>query len=420
MGEVWSAVNQLTNRHFAIKLLLPSLADNREALERFLVEARATGQIDDPCIVRVFDAGQSDDGRPYLVMELLRGESLESRLQREKRIAPMRVCIHFARIARALDRAHAAGIVHRDLSCANVFFASSGDGAVLSPRILDFGVSKIIGDKYDGRVRTDSGAVLGSPAYMSPEQARGAENVDARADVWSLGVLMYECLTGRPPFVARNYNALMVAIMSVPHASLQSVVPGLDGELAELVAECLIKDRTARVQSAAEVGARLERIALRLGRERGARIDLPQRRASDRQVARPRARHRGAIAVGSAIGGTALGIALGVTLVARSPAAVPAHPDVAPASVATGAAAAAPHRPIVTPVTGDGAGATRPAAETDLVKATARGLGIDAPRGRHAARRGHVLAPAHAAPATDARDGAGSLAALGLPRHNPY
>ncbi|MEB2321688.1 MAG: serine/threonine-protein kinase, partial [Sorangiineae bacterium] len=317
MGEVWSAVNQLTNRRFAIKLLLPALAHHREALDRFLLEARATGELDDPCIVRVYDAGVADDGRPYLVMELLAGESLESRLAREERLAPLTACIHFSRIARALDRAHAAGIVHRDLSSANVFFASSGDGSVLLPKVLDFGVSKIQDGHAGGRVRTGRGAVLGSPAYMSPEQARGADQVDARSDVWSLGVLLYESLTGRPPFAARNYNALMVAILSAPHAPLASVLAGVDADLATLVDECLIKDPGARVASALDVASRLERIAERLRRDPRAPLEHPRRRASDRAAPSARRGGRAVTAVGAALGGTAFGLALGVALMSR-------------------------------------------------------------------------------------------------------
>jgi len=438
MGEVWAARNERTDRDFAIKLLLPALARNQEALERFVREAKATGRLRDPGIVDVFDAGQTRDGRPYLVMELLSGESLDARLCREGRLDPFVVCTSLARIARALHRAHQTGIVHRDLSSANIFFATSGDGRIEVPKILDFGVSKIVGPQYDGRVRTGDGAVLGSPAYMSPEQAQGAEKVDCRADVWSLGVLLYECLCGRHPFIARNYNALMMQIVGRPHRSLSDVMPELEPELAALVDACLIKDRAARVQTALELAEQLESMALLLAASRGRRRGAAQ--AIRRSVARnaelpPRLLPPGArlwhtarrrlspglvIALGSALGGTAVGLALGASLFGPRARARPS--EQAETTVAEPAAtAAAPGALRVTPVSGESAQAEQAEPETDLVRATARGLGIHmhhhrrsvakAPfRGRRAPGDRHADAPEQDEP----------VAALGLPRKNPY
>jgi len=394
MAEVWSARNELLGRDVAIKFLLPSLARNREAVERFVCEARATGRLRHPSIVDVFDAGQAQDGRPFLVMERLEGESLEARLARERRLSPVLACAWIAQVARGLEAAHRSNIVHRDLSSANVFLAELPDVVQPVPKILDFGVSKLIGPAADGRVRTLDGAVMGSPSYMSPEQVQGAETADQRSDVWSLGVLLYECMTGRPPFSAPGHTALLVSIVLTEHAPIAEALPGLDGELAALVEGCLVKDRERRVQSARQVAETLERIACRLA----ARPIAAGRRATDRislfdatlpappvalrsafgsvelEYPARRTRGRGVLAaVAIAIASAGVGVALGVGVLGASrdrvvmgivspePYAERASerhigPEVVPAEVA----------PAI--------------AETDLVRATARGLGLRLPR----------------------------------------
>lgn len=281
MGEVWSVRNERTNRDFAIKFLLPALARDPEALHRFVREAKATGQLHHPNVVTVIDAGMHDS-RPYLVMELLSGESLEARLARDGRIDELETCILLAQVARALEHAHASSLVHRDLSSANVFLCDTQDDAPAVVKVLDFGVSKVLDETQNGRVRTGGGKILGSPVYMSPEQAKGAEGVDARSDIWSLGVLAYQCLSGKTPFSGPNYNALMFAILQSPHDPLASRVSHVDEELAELVESCLIKDREIRTGSAAELANQLEQIALRLSRDRGRSRYVPLRRSVDR------------------------------------------------------------------------------------------------------------------------------------------
>lgn len=281
MGEVWSARNERTNRDFAIKFLLPALARDPEALHRFVREARATGQLSHPNVVTAMDAGMHES-RPYLVLELLSGESLEARLARDGQLDELETCILLGQVARALEHAHASSLVHRDLSSANVFLCESQDDGPSRVKVLDFGVSKVLDEAQNGRVRTDNGKILGSPVYMSPEQAKGAEGVDARTDIWSFGVLAYQCLSGRTPFSGPNYNALMFAILQSPHESLTNLLPQLDPELAELVENCLIKDREVRTGSAQELAAQLEQIALRLSRDRGRSRYVPLRRSVDR------------------------------------------------------------------------------------------------------------------------------------------
>jgi len=263
MGSVWAGRNELTDRDFAIKFLLPELAKNREALHRFFLEARACGQIKHPAVVAVYDMGQAEDGTPYLVMELMEGEGLDQRLTRSGVFRPgeAAACVGF--IARGLEEAHIRGLVHRDLKPANVFFAIDDRGEVV-PKVLDFGVSKATSAADPKFVRTNTGAVLGSPAYMSPEQARGDEDIDGRSDVWSLGVILYESLTGRSPFEGQNYNQLMVNIITQPHKPAIELNPLVPEDLSELIDLTLKKHPDQRIKTARELSERLDAIASRI------------------------------------------------------------------------------------------------------------------------------------------------------------
>jgi serine/threonine protein kinase len=280
MGEVWAARNELTQKSFAIKFLLPALAERPDALERFVREAETAGSMNHRSIVDVFDVAQAEDGRPYIVMELLVGESLEGRLERAGSLSCTEAAAFIAQVADGLDAAHRAGIVHRDLSLANIFLVRNPEGGRPIPKILDFGVSKTLGPTAADRTQTGHGTVLGCPEFMSPEQARGAEAVDGRTDVWSLGVVLYQCLSGTPPFRAKNYNALMVGILTRAHRPLIELVPKADPELVQLIEHCLAKDRDARVQTAREVSDRLGAIARRLAG--ASALGTAKRRATDR------------------------------------------------------------------------------------------------------------------------------------------
>jgi eukaryotic-like serine/threonine-protein kinase len=260
MGSVWAARNELTDRDFAVKFLLPSLAQSKEALHRFFLEARACGQIKHPAVVDVYDMGQAEDGAPYLVMELLEGEGFDQRLARAGVFRPGEAAAWLAYVARGLEEAHVRGLVHRDLKPGNIFFALDDRGDVI-PKILDFGVSKATSPGGGDFVKTTTGAVLGSPAYMSPEQAKGDLDVDGRSDVWSLGVILYEALTGQIPFDAPNYNALMLTIITKPHRPAHEIAPGVPPEISQLIDRCLAKDRNQRVGTARELAERLEAAA---------------------------------------------------------------------------------------------------------------------------------------------------------------
>lgn len=385
MGEVWAAKNELTQKNFAIKFLLPSLAERRDLLERFVREAQTAGSLNHRSIVDVFDVAQAEDGQPFIVMELLAGETLESRLDRCGRLSSLEAAAFIAQIADGLAVAHAAGIVHRDLSSANVFLSRNPDGGRALPKILDFGVSKTLGPDAIDRTQTGNGAVLGSPEFMSPEQARGAEAVDGRTDIWSLGIVLYQALVGTPPFRAKNYNALMVAIMTRPHRPLLEVAPSVDRELAEIVEACLVKDRTKRVQSARELSEKLGKVARRLA---GSSELAPKRRATDglprpesearsrfalgadelRTLANLRAK-RGAIGVFGAVCGILLGVVLAFVIGRAGP-----PPAVIVASPPRPAAPPPPPRAMdVAPRAGH---TGVPDDQPDLASAIARGLRV--------------------------------------------
>ncbi len=208
MGTVWAAMHLQLDMPVAVKFMDPSAADADGRL-RFEREARAIAQLRSPHVVQVLDHGV-DNGTPYIVMELLEGEDLEARLRRTKKLAIPVATRIFSQSARALRRAHDAGIVHRDLKPNNVFLARVDDEEVV--KLLDFGVAKL---QWNGALdphneSTQQGLLLGSPCYMSPEQARGHKNIDHRSDLWSLAVILFRSLTGVRPFDANTIADLII------------------------------------------------------------------------------------------------------------------------------------------------------------------------------------------------------------------
>jgi serine/threonine-protein kinase len=255
MGTVYLAEHPGIGRKAAVKILHPALARDRDMVTRFLNEARAVNAIHHPGIVEIFDSGSLDqEGTWYIVMELLDGESLTARLRRGP--MPLREALELGRQAcLALGAAHAKGIVHRDLKPDNLFLVPDP----LEPgrerlKVLDFGIAKLApGPIASGSVRTRTGAVLGTPLYMSPEQCRGTREIDRRADVYALGVILYEMVCGRPPFFSEGFGELAHLHISVPPPPPRQHVPGLPREVEQALLRALEKEPDARFSSMNEL-----------------------------------------------------------------------------------------------------------------------------------------------------------------------
>lgn len=327
-GAVWHARNELIDREVALKIMRPDVAEDAVALQRFFNEAKASGRVRSPSIVEILDLGQAEDGSPFLVFELLEGEGLDEKLRREGTIAPEPLLEMFVGVAKALELAHANGIIHRDLKPANIFIGKSSTGQPVA-KILDFGISKVF-DTGHNFTLTRTGTVVGSPAYMSPEQAGGREDIDGRADIWSLGVVMYEALTGTLPHQAANYNALMVRILTQDCDPVMTRKTDLPPSVCAIVDACLKRERDERTSNSGLLskqmdGAMREMKAVRfraLGRRTTDRTaGETQRRASDllppedATVARPRVAAAGSLSIRSVVLIAAgAGVALGVVM----------------------------------------------------------------------------------------------------------
>src|SRR3954468_16568946 len=257
MGSVYEVEHELTKHRRALKLLHRSMAAMPSVVERFLREASAAGRVGNPHIVETFDAGVLDTGEPYLVMEILRGEPLSARIARG-RMPIAEVVDLVGQAAAGVHAAHAAGIVHRDLKPDNLFITDGADGRPFV-KILDFGISKFDPQKTGGLELTQEGAALGTPYYMPPEQIRGEGSLDARADVYALGVILYECLSGVRPFEAETLAHLAIFIHTGQPTPIATLRPDLPPGFAELVHTAMAMDRGKRMQSAAELRQALER-----------------------------------------------------------------------------------------------------------------------------------------------------------------
>ena len=255
MGEVYLAEHRHLKLKAAVKLLAPELVGRPDLLERFFLEARATSAIAHPGIVQVFDCEVDATGRPYIVMEFLDGETLAAVLARRGAL-PGLTAARFARgMAEALEAAHAKGIVHRDLKPENIFVQSQPPDSV---QLVDFGIAKLAGDFRAGQVhQTRSGAMMGTPLYMSPEQCRDSANIDSRTDLYSLGCVLFEMLTGHPPFTHATLGDLVVAHMTEAPKDARAVNPSVPPALAALTAELLRKNPAERPPGMRAVAERL-------------------------------------------------------------------------------------------------------------------------------------------------------------------
>jgi serine/threonine-protein kinase len=229
MGSVWEARHASLGTPSAIKFIEAEYADSQEARSRFDKEAKAAATIQSKHAIQVYDHGVTDDGKPYIVMELLQGEPLDKRIERFGRMTLQDTAKILQQVCRGLARAHERGIIHRDLKPENIFVVRNPDDDEEVAKVLDFGIAKMsTGPNNPGlSSSTKTGAVLGTPFYMSPEQARGLRNVDHRADVWSLGVIAFKCITGRLPFDGESVGDLLVKICTAPVPVPSHVVPGI-------------------------------------------------------------------------------------------------------------------------------------------------------------------------------------------------
>ena len=249
MGSVWSARSLGLGIDVAVKVVKRSVA-SPWACERLLAEARAGASLAHPSIVRMLDCGTTEDGEPFLVMQLLHGKTLGAWLRERGRL-PATVAVQLVLpIVGALVEAHALGIVHRDIKPENIVL-EEGSGGRIVPTLVDFGIAKQ--SRSDTPCFTQSGVLMGSPAYMSPEQARGDHQVDARSDIWSLSVVLYEMITGRRPFEGPNHGAILFAVFADLPTSTNAQGAG-DAALWEVLLRGLAKTQAARWQSMSQLG----------------------------------------------------------------------------------------------------------------------------------------------------------------------
>lgn len=306
MGAVYEGENTKIQRRVAIKVLHPGYSENRDVVSRFQREAQAAGRIGNDHILEVLDLGVLPDGSNFMVLEFLDGEPLASRIQRLGRMTPKQIAPIARQMMKGLAAAHNAGIVHRDLKPDNVFILKEKAGHTDFVKIIDFGISKfqpLTGS--EGMRMTSTGAVMGTPYYMSPEQASGSREVDARSDLYTCGVILYECATGRVPFDGETFNQLMFKIVLSEPPPILDVVPGLDPAFATIIQKAMARETAQRFQTAHEFHD-----AIKHWEETGASVAVPVSSSSGTVVA---GMERGSLpsSAGVSPGATAAGKTMG-------------------------------------------------------------------------------------------------------------
>jgi eukaryotic-like serine/threonine-protein kinase len=255
MGVVVAAQHVRLDEKVALKFLLPEALVNGEAVSRFEREARAASKIKSEHVARVSDVGTLDNGSPYMVMEYLEGTDLSGWLEKQGAMPVSQAVDFVLQACEALAEAHSLGIVHRDLKPANLFCIQRPDGQ-LCVKVLDFGISKLTAPGSDVAM-TRTTALLGSPLYMSPEQMMMSKGVDARTDIWSLGTILFELVTGKPPFDAESVTELAIKIATQPHTPVRSLRADVPAAFEQTIAKCLDKDRALRFQTVADLAVAL-------------------------------------------------------------------------------------------------------------------------------------------------------------------
>jgi serine/threonine-protein kinase len=257
MGSVWEGVHATLGTRVAVKFIETDYAGNEEARQRFENEARAAARLRSKHVVKVYDHGLLDDGRPYIVMEYLDGEPLDRRLDRVRRLLPAETARIMAQVGRALTNAHGQGIVHRDLKPENIFLVWDEEDQSDVAKVVDFGIAKFTDNAAGLSSATRTGSLLGTPFYMSPEQARGLRTVDYRSDLWSLGVITYRCLVGTLPFDGEALGDLLVKICTAPLPVPSAYAPDVPQGFDAWFAKALAREPADRFGSAAELAETL-------------------------------------------------------------------------------------------------------------------------------------------------------------------
>ncbi len=427
MGTVYAIDHELTRHKRALKLLHPAVQNIPDIVRRFLNEASAAGRAGNPHLVETFDAGTLPTGEPYVVMELLEGETLGAFLHREHALEPSLAAELVAQAAEGMDAAHRAGIIHRDLKPENLF-VTKREGAPFI-KIMDFGVSKFQTGTSSGMRGTQAGMVYGSPAYMSPEQLTAQVPVDPRTDVFALGVVLYECLTGRLPFDGPTVEVLMVKVLSGEMAPIETLRPGLSPALTDVVRRALAANRDERIPSAGALAEALTPFRA-----------LPVRQASDiafaatvasaaprRITSRPPSgpvtlvsgvppRGRGIVGL-VAIAVIVVVVGMGLFVARSRPSAVVASPAPSSTAAQTAAASSLPASPVLTTaalpreVTALPLPTERPARPAELHRISAPPTPSATPSG---------AAPSASAPPASAPSRSSSAEDLGLRTDNPF
>ena len=257
MGAVWEGTHTSLGTRVAVKFIDAEYAESPEARSRFENEARAAARLRSRHVVEVYDHGVSDDGRPFIVMEFLQGEPLDKRLDRLGRLGAKETAQIVMQICRALAKAHAANIVHRDLKPENVFLVWDDEEGTDVVKVVDFGIAKFNDASMSSSSATRTGSVLGTPHYMSPEQARGLRSVDSRSDLWSVAVIAYRCMVGALPFEGEAVGDLLVKLCTAPIPVPSQVAPDIPPSFDAWLQTALTREPAQRFQTAAQLSESL-------------------------------------------------------------------------------------------------------------------------------------------------------------------
>ena len=257
MGAVWEGTHTSLGARVAVKFIDAEYADSPEARSRFENEARAAARLRSRHVVEVYDHGVSDDGRPFIVMEFLQGEPLDKRLDRLGRLPARETAQIVVQICRALAKAHAANIVHRDLKPENVFLVWDDEERTDVVKVVDFGIAKFNDASMNSSSATRTGSLLGTPHYMSPEQARGLRSVDSRSDLWSVAVIAYRCIVGVLPFEGEAVGDLLVKLCTAQVPVPSQIAPDVPPSFDAWLAKALTRDPAQRFQTAAQLSESL-------------------------------------------------------------------------------------------------------------------------------------------------------------------